>query len=50
MEDNYPVPAEREQEHFVSIRITTEGTPDLKKIMAAAARLGTVRGINYDVY
>lgn len=45
-----PAVEEYAPQHFVSIRIITEDVPDLKKIMAAAAKLGEVKTVSYDKY
>lgn len=49
MEDTTEVVAPKPN-HNVTIRICTEDVPNLNRIMTAAAKLGTVKGVAYDTY
>lgn len=37
-------------QHIISVRFTTADAPDLKKILSAVAKLGSVRSLSYDNY
>lgn len=50
MDENNSLIADREEKHWVNLRIEVSEVPDLKKVTTIASKIGVVKSVSYDSY